>query len=442
MKFDASFRFAAVRIRGIFLVTGLLTGLVAVAPGITKSANAQSADPPANQWNQWRGVNRNSKVTADWPEKLDQSNFQKVWSQPFSESYSGPIVYGDTIITTETKDKKYEIVTALNKTTGEKIWSVQWEGSITVPFFAARNGSWIRATPATDGQRVYVPGIRGLLVCLDFKTGKEIWKVDLNARYKTSPESFGHVCSPLLIPEDQESTLYIQCSAGFVKLDRATGKEIWSVGLGKGDMMSGGAFSSPIVAAPNDNKQIVIQTRNDLAGIEISSGKVLWRKTVPSFRGMNILTPTVKGNTFFTSSYNNKSFAYDLKSSNGQTKLEDKWESSLRAYMSSPVLIDGNVYVHLQNKQMACFNLDSGKTNWVSKQRTRFGDYMSMVACEDQILGLDSKGVLYLFKADPTKFQVLGQVDLETKDSWAHLAVDGDLVFVRGLKSLTAYRWK
>lgn len=420
----------------------LIGGWITLPLAAQDAATEPAGKPPANQWNQWRGIHRDSKIQGDWPKTLDNSNFAKVWSQPFSESYSGPIVYGDTVITTETKDKTFEIVTALNKNTGEKIWAAQWQGSITVPFFAARNGSWIRATPATDGERVYVPGIKGLLVCLDFKTGDEIWKVDLNERYGTSPESFGHVCSPLLIREDMESALYVQCAAGFVKLDRASGKEIWKADIGQGNMMSGGAFSSPIVAAPNGEKQLVIQTRTELAGVDIATGQVLWKKEVPAFRGMNILTPTIKGNTVFTSSYNNKSFAYDLVEADGKPTLKSKWESNLRAYMSSPVLIDGHVYVHLQNKQIACFDLESGETNWVSQSRTRFGDYMSMVACGDQILGLDSGGVLYLIRANPEQFEMVGKVDLDTDDSWAHLAVDGDLVLVRGLKSLTAYRWK
>lgn len=398
-----------------------------------------------DSWNQWRGNNRDSLVDGKWPEKLDDSNLKEAWSVPFAKSYSGPIIYGNTVITTETKDKKWEIVTALDKNTGKKLWSTQWEGSMTVPFFAAKNGSWIRATPATDGKYVFVPGILGLLVCLDFESGKEIWKVDLNKRYQVTRESFGHVCSPLLMKGDKESALYIQCAGGFVKMDRATGKEIWRSSLGTGNIMSGGAFSSPIVATLQGQKQIVIQTRNELAGVEIADGKVKWTQKVPAFRGMNILTPTVLNDTVFTSSYNNKSFTYDVSQPKA---IKEKWNSSLRAYMSSPVLVGKNVYVHLQNKQIASFNLETGATNWVSKERTRFGDYMSMVACGDQVLGLDSRGILFLFKADPTKFEIVGQVKLKTNDSWAHLAVDQEKetgvnrVYVRGLESLTMYRWK
>ena len=45
-----------------------------------------------------------------------------------------------------------------------------------VPFFAASHGSWIRATPALSDDRLYVAGMRDVLVCLDARTGQEIWK--------------------------------------------------------------------------------------------------------------------------------------------------------------------------------------------------------------------------------------------------------------------------
>lgn len=407
-----------------------------------QSAISTATESDATSWNQWRGAARSSVVAGAWPAKLDADTLQKDWSVKFGESYSGPIISGDLVITTETKDKKFEIVTALNKHTGEKVWSTQWQGSMTVPFFAAKNGSWIRSTPATDGEHVYVAGIKGLLVCLKLSNGDVVWKVDLNQRYGVSRESFGHVCSPMIIKEEMAPTIYVQCSAGFVKMNRKTGEEIWRTKLGSGNMMSGGAFSSPILATLGNERQIVIQTRQELAGIEINSGNVLWRQPIPAFRGMNILTPTIEGNTVFTSSYNNKSLAFEYSKSGTQAKLTQKWESPLRAYMSSPVVIDGHAYVHLQNRQVACFDLSSGETKWVSKSRKRFGDYWSMIGCGDRILALDSSGILYLIAANPEKFEILGQVKLESNNTWAHLAIEKNRVYVRGLKSLTAYDWK
>ena len=98
-------------------------------------------------WNQWRGPNRDGLVSnAAWPNSLSEANLAKLWSVDLGPSYSGPIVANGMVFTTETKDKKFEVVHAFDQMTGKKIWSTEWKGSLKVPFFASRNGDWIRST--------------------------------------------------------------------------------------------------------------------------------------------------------------------------------------------------------------------------------------------------------------------------------------------------------
>ena len=108
--------------------------------------------------------------SATWPDAL-QGHLQLVWEKPHSPSYSGPIVDGDLVFTTETIDKKTERVTAYSLATGELVWSTEWPGSMAVPFFAAANGDWIRSTPACTATHLVVLGMRDLMVCLDPQTG-------------------------------------------------------------------------------------------------------------------------------------------------------------------------------------------------------------------------------------------------------------------------------
>ena len=66
---------------------------------------------PAADWPQWRGPTRNGQFTgAAWPQKLDTNHLQQIWRAELGPSYSGPIVSGDRVFTTETKDKKFEVV--------------------------------------------------------------------------------------------------------------------------------------------------------------------------------------------------------------------------------------------------------------------------------------------------------------------------------------------
>jgi hypothetical protein len=71
---------------------------------------ATAADAP---WHQWRGPNRDGFVAgAAWPDGLDQSRLERLWRVDLGPSYSGPVVAGDLVIVTETRDAKTEHVRA------------------------------------------------------------------------------------------------------------------------------------------------------------------------------------------------------------------------------------------------------------------------------------------------------------------------------------------
>ena len=150
-------------------------------------------------WGQWRGPSRDGITSLTLPDSIQNDQLKETWSVPLSPGYSGPLLVGDLVYVTETVDKKFETVRALSRTDGQKVWSAKWEGSMRVPFFAAANGSWIRSTPAYDNGKLYVAGMRDVIVCLDAKKGDEIWKVDFPAQTRSKLPTFGFVCSPLVL---------------------------------------------------------------------------------------------------------------------------------------------------------------------------------------------------------------------------------------------------
>jgi outer membrane protein assembly factor BamB len=390
---------------------------------------------PVATWPQWRGPSRDGQIPAGstWPDTLSGDSLKQVWKLPLGPSYSGPIVAEDRVFTTETRNEKDEVVRALDRQTGKLLWEASWPGAMSMPFFAKANGDWIRATPAFDGENLYVAGIRDLLVCLDGRTGAEKWRVDFPKRYKSSLPAFGFVCSPLVVGD----AVYVQAGAAFFKLDRQTGKESWTT-LPDGGGMNGSAFSSPTLATVGGVEQLLVQTRTKLAGINPQSGAVNWEQEVPAFRGMNILTPLVWQDGIFTSSYGGKSFFYRPVTAGDKAQVETVWTNKVEGYMSTPVIIGDHVYMHLKNQRLTCLDLRDGKSQWTT---TPYGKYMSLVANGDKILGLDERGILVLFKANPEKFELLDSRQISEDDAWAHLAICGDELFVRERKALVAYRW-
>lgn len=383
-----------------------------------------------------RGPTRDGHIASSeaWPESLDESTLTQMWSVGLGSGYSGPIVVGDRVFVTETLNEDREVVRAFDRNTGEQLWITDWAGAMSVPFFAASNGSWIRATPACDGERLYVAGMRDLLVCLDVENGDIVWQVDFMEKFDTPLPAFGFVCSPLI----DGDFVYVQAGGGLCKLNKLTGEVVWRV-LDDGGGMDGSAFSSPTIVTLEETRQMAVQTRTSLVGVDLENGETLWSVDVPTFRGMNILTPTLVNDAMFTSSYGGGTFMYGVTLAGESFEVASKWtDNRNEGYMSSPVLIDGYLYLHLRNQRFTCIDPATGEARWTT---TPYGKYWSMVVNGNRILALDERGDLLLIAASPEEFQLVSERHVASSESWAHLAVSGNQVFVRDLERLAVYRW-
>jgi outer membrane protein assembly factor BamB len=386
----------------------------------------------ADTWPQWRGPTRDGHDTnRSWPDTLGD-RLTPTWQVELDDGYAGPIVSEETVFTVETLDKKYEVVRAFSRKDGTQRWKHQWEGNMSVPFFARSNGSWVRSTPAFDGEFLYVGGMRDVLVCLQASDGKELWRVDFAERYEAPLPGFGMVCSPLI----DGDALYVQAGASLIKLNKKNGEEIWR-SMKDGGGMWGSIFSSPSIYSVNGRPQLLVQTRKNLAGVNPQDGSVVWEQEIEAFRGMNILTPMLHDGGILTSPYGGKTQMFAISKEHG---VSEKWNNKLQGYMSSPVIVDGHAYLHLRNQRLVCINLADGEIKWTSPRG--FGKYMSLITNGKKLLALDERGSLYLFRATPESFEQLDTYQVSDQQAWAHLAVADDEIFVRTQKGLHVFTWR
>jgi glucose dehydrogenase len=339
---------------------------------------------------------------------------------------------------TKTRDKEEEVVRALDRRTGKEIWQAHWKGAVTVPAYARGNGEWIRSTPAYDGEAVYVGGMRDVLVCLEAKDGRERWRVDFPAQFRTAVPTLGLVSSPSVEGE----AVYVVASAALAKLDKRGGKVLWrSVeDKDKGDVYAS-AVSSPVMARLAGKWQVLVQNRKTLAGVDPDTGEVFWRREVPSFRGTNVITPTLYGDhSVVTSAFGGRTCRFDVTAKGSAMQIRTAWDNPAQGYMSSPLVIGDHLYMHLRNQRFTCLDLRTGKECWISPGT--FGRYWSMMARKDRILALDQRGILYLIRANPEKFELLDQHRVSDSETWAHLAMCGDELYIRELNALAVYRWR
>ncbi|MGB0767690.1 MAG: PQQ-binding-like beta-propeller repeat protein [Phycisphaeraceae bacterium] len=390
-------------------------------------------------WPQWRGPDRMGTLAdTRWPQTLNDKNIQPLWRIELSPGYPGPIVSGNRVFTVETENAKDEVVRTFDTTTREELWTQRWPGSMKVPFFARKNGSWIKSTPATDGQRLYVMGMLDELVCLQAASGEVVWRVDFKERFGTRSPQFGQACSPLI----DGDAVYVQAGLSVCKLNKLTGETIWRVLHDQRDFI-GGNFSSPVIATVAGKRQLLAQTRGALCGIDLETGEVLWQKAIKAFRGMNILPPTAVGaDRVFTSSYGGGSFMFKIAANdNGDFDAELVWShEKSEGYMSSPQLVDGHLYFHGRYQTWWCLDVETGEVNWSVKDEA-FGDYSSSVVSGNRILSLGYDGTLRLMNATPKKMDIVSEHKVSDQETWGHLAVVDDTLYIRELKGLKAIRW-
>jgi len=412
-----------------------LSAMAAAAQSAPLSAPALP-DAPTGVWNQWRGPDRNGHCPGDWwPARLTQENVKRLWRVELGPSYSGPIVDETTVYTTETVDKTDEVVTAYDRETGARKWRAAWPGAMKVPFFAAKNGSWIRSTPAVDEDSVYIAGMLDVLVCLDKETGKERWRADFMKRFDTPKPDFGFVCSPMVVGNH----VYVQAGASFVKLDKKTGETVWRSMKDEGGMF-GSAFSSPTLATIAGKKQLLVQSRTTLAGVEPSDGQVLWSQKIRAFRGMNILTPHPYKDSVFVSAYGGRAHRFNVTSKDDAFEATEAWNNRAQGNMTSPVVIGKHAYLYLRAKRFSCVDLDSGEEIWRS---SGMGDeYWSLAAQGERMLALTDAGELHLIQHDTEQLKIIDTLAISEAQTWAHLCVDGGQLIVREQDGLAAYAWK
>jgi outer membrane protein assembly factor BamB len=88
-----------------------------------------------------------------------------------------------------------------------------------------------RATPTVDGDRVYVLGSAGMLLCLNAKTGEILWKQDYQKDLGAQPDKwsfyFGFSSAPLVDGDRLICIVGGAPDAKVVAFDKMTGKELW-----------------------------------------------------------------------------------------------------------------------------------------------------------------------------------------------------------------------
>lgn len=395
-----------------------------VAAAVMCSVAAMSAA----DWPQWKGPDRTgiSKETGllkQWPANGPAT----VWSAGgLGQGYGSMAVAGERVFVQGTRNGN-SIVVALNRADGKEVWSkaIGRAGDDD-------RGPGPRATPTVDGDRLYVLSENGDLACL--KTdGSEVWKRNILADFG-GPQLRWLISESPLVDGAHLIVSPGGPGAGMVKLDKMTGKTVWTAK----ELSDSAGYSSAIVADIGGVRTYLTFTSGAGVGVRASDGKLMFRYDRAANRVANVATPIFHDNkVFFTSAYDTGAGLVALSAGNGTVSASEVYFTrEMKNHHGGVVLVNGYLY-GFNDSILTCLEFATGKMMWrdrsVGKGSVAFADGHLYLVGENNIVGIA--------EASPSGYKEKGRFTIADKgrQSWAHPVISGGRLYVRNQDTVTAY---
>jgi outer membrane protein assembly factor BamB len=387
----------------------------------------------AQDWPQWRGPNRDGVVPVAaagivWPAQLTQK-----WQASVGSGHSSPLISGGNVFV-HTRRAEEEVVSCFDLNSGKSIWSDRYPAPYMLNPAAASHGKGPKSTPALQDGRLYTLGISGVLSCHDAATGRVLWRKEFRSQFRNDSPLYGTAMSPII-----DGNLVIAHVGGndggaIVALDRVTGQPKWTW---DGD---GPAYASPIVTDLYGTRQLVTQTQQNIVGLAVADGQLLWKIPFTTPYVQNIVTPVRYRDLLIFSGLDQGVMAVKITRSGNTWKTEKAWENTEASfYMSSPVVYRDSLVglSHKKRGQYVTLDARTGRLLWGSQGRDA-GNAAILIA-GDAILSLNDSAELLVFRMAGSALEPVRRYTVARSASWAHPAISGKFIVIKDTENLLAW---
>jgi outer membrane protein assembly factor BamB len=386
----------------------------------------------AEDWPCWRGphrdgISREVGLLKEWP----SDGPRQLWKADLAGGFSSVAVV-DSRLFTQTREKSSEVVLCLDAATGTEHWRYRYDCDYgAYQSFTGggmpRSRTGPRATPTVDRGRVYSLGATGILLCLEAKTGKLVWRKDLLQIAGCDVPRHGYCAPPLVVGQ----RLYVQAGGtkgkAVAALDCKDGSVVWQ------------ALDDPIgqaspVWAEVGGGQVIFFTGAGAVGVSAKDGKPLWRYPWKTRHDLNIATPIVAdGKVFISSDYGTGGAVFRIPD---RGDPETVWKSkTMQNHFSTSVLFGGHLYGFSEDR-LRCVDFQTGQIKW---DRPGLGRG-SLVVADGHLIVLGDHGQLVLARATPVKYTPISRCQVFDRDNltWTVPVLSGGRLFVRHQNAVVA----
>lgn len=334
-----------------------------------------------------------------------------------SSSDSGALrtgLYGDVASVQDDSEHVWKVL-AYDKHSGELLWSRDIHRGVPAVKRHAKS-SHASASVAVEGDRlVAFIGSEGLY-CLDLD-GNVVWNKTfgtLDVGWYVDPAAQWEFANSPVIHNGVVIALADAQVGGFLAAFRLSdGEQIWRV-----DRKDVPTWGAPLVVVADNRTQVVVNGWRHAGGYDFETGEELWR--VNGGGDLPVPSPIYSDGRFYlTSAHGDQAPVYAVSAkrrgtthlTQGQT-LGLEWVVERKgAYMATPLLLDGLLYVVRWNGILVCLNPKNG--GLIYEKRLPPGAYTaSLVGGDGKIYIANEDGAVIIVRAG-RKFSIASETQAE-----------------------------
>ncbi|MEZ5400713.1 MAG: PQQ-binding-like beta-propeller repeat protein [Bryobacteraceae bacterium] len=332
----------------------------------------------AADWPEWRGAGRSGEWTETGIPETFPPKLKPAWRVPVRAGFAGPAVAGGRVFVLDREARDgaplagVERAMALDESSGRILWTREWDASY---LGLSRNyATGPRATPTVDGDRVYTLGAKGILHCLDVRTGAVLWRRDFEREYKTQVPGWGMSGAPIVAGDLLIAIVGGETNAKVVAFDKRSGKEVWRALAADSEP----GYSAPILTEAGGTRQLIVWHAGALVSLNPENGEIYWRQPFRTNLGLSVATPVRSGPWLLVSAFYDGPMMMRLSSDAPRAELAWQGKSrseidtdGLHALINTPVVDGDFIYGICSYGQLRCLRLSTGERVWETLDATR-----------------------------------------------------------------------